>query len=104
MRLFFTSLAFLLISFSLFSQNTSDAAINPEQKKLDALKGTYEIRRSAREMPLLPSNLADIISANRKENELNVVKLNETTKLLIFPMIQIRNASLKTKSSEDHGK
>lgn len=104
MRVFFTLLAFLLISISLFSQNTSDPAISPEQKKLDALKGTYEIRRSAREMTLLPSNLADIISVNRKERERTVIKLNESTELIIFPQSEIRNSSLNTKSNEEHGK
>lgn len=82
MKILLMTLALMLSGGFAFSQSNN---ATEAQKKLDALKGTYEIKRSVREMVMLPSNLAEIITSNRKEKEVSVVKLNATTDLVIYP-------------------
>ena len=69
---------------------------NVLQKRIDDLKGTYELRYLSddRLLPMLPSNLADIIEKNRKPNETTTVLLNEKLQLIIYPAN--RTAPVKT--------
>ncbi|MBL0309247.1 MAG: hypothetical protein IPP77_06095 [Bacteroidetes bacterium] len=93
MKTLYTSL-FLLLSLFSFCQNQQGIEQpNEAQKKLNALKGTYEIKRLSRERYLLPSNLADVIIKNRKAKELTVVKLNEGTELVIYPFASLEKAA-----------
>jgi len=72
------------------NQNAATTA-KTEQQKLDALKGTYEIKANSRQMVSMPSNLADIIESNRKETETNTLQLNEFATLVIYPKSSIQN-------------
>ena len=68
------------------AQNVSE---NPrkteEQKKLDALQGTYKLVYSGRTMSLLPSNLAELIEKHRKRNKINTIRLNDDVDVVIYP-------------------
>ena len=70
--------------------------VNLLQRRIDDLKGTYELRYLSddRMLPMLPSNLADIIENNRRPNETNTVLLNEKLQLIIYPAN--RTAPVKT--------
>lgn len=91
--LFLFNLAFFC---EISAQNTATKGAVPEQqKKLESLKGTYELRRTgnSRDMFMLPSNLADIIEANRKETTQETIKLNENVLLIILPKNQVANTN-----------
>ncbi|HLP52104.1 MAG TPA: hypothetical protein VK154_14545 [Chitinophagales bacterium] len=79
-------LLLLMVAFSSNAQVNSNKGEVPElQKKIDALKGTYELKAiDARIMTSLPSNLAEIIEKNRKDTEDNSYTLNENTILIIY--------------------
>lgn len=83
---FISLLLLLMVAFSSNAQANSNKGEVPElQKKIDALKGTFELKViDARVMTSLPSNLAEIIEKNRKDAEDNSLALNENTILIIY--------------------
>ncbi|HLP19041.1 MAG TPA: hypothetical protein VK174_01995 [Chitinophagales bacterium] len=83
---FISLLLLLMVAFSSNAQANSNKGEVPElQKKIDALKGTFELKLiNTRSVPALPSNLAEIIETNRKESEDNRLTLNENTILIIY--------------------
>lgn len=84
--------------FSVFAQQTVevDTALSMQQL-LNELKGTYELKYTGRMLPVLPSNLAEIIEQNRKETVLTVIKLNEQVELVIYPGNSVANNRLRNK-------
>ena len=81
------TLAVFELSFSQTDNSSVQRSI--QQQKLDALKGTYALKSNSRTMSMLPSDLADIITRNRKEKEVNRIKLNEEVELIIYPSKEI---------------
>lgn len=76
----------LMVLYGTAQTNTPAKAVPLQQQKLDALKGTYEIRTQNPRVPyVLPSNLAEIIEKNRKENEATQLKLSENALVIIYP-------------------
>ncbi|MFM2305346.1 MAG: hypothetical protein RLZZ367_15 [Bacteroidota bacterium] len=76
----------LMVLYGTAQTTTPAKAVPIEQQKLDALKGTYEIRTQNPRIPyVLPSNLAEIIEKNRKEREATQLQLNENVLLIIYP-------------------
>ena len=98
MKKMFVAGCLLASCFLLQAQTTGEgtAKANP-QKRLDELKGTYELRYTTRALALLPSNLAEIIELNRKKTEVNTIRLNENVEVLIYPLNQISTNSTKNK-------
>lgn len=89
---FLSLLFFVGIALGALAQNpNANAGTKTEQQKLEALKGTYEIRPTSRQLYTLPSNLADIIESNRKEAETNTIQLNQYATLVIYPKNSIQN-------------
>lgn len=69
-----------------------------EQKRLDALKGTYALENlNPRLLSSAPSDLAAIIEKNRKDNDESRVQLNENLILVIYPRNKISNSALPEK-------
>jgi hypothetical protein len=86
----FAMLFAVLTCFAAFSQQSANKDQVPaQQQKLDALKGTYELKKTSRNVASLPSNLAEIIENNRKEGETNTISLNQDVQLIIYPKKQI---------------
>lgn len=88
MKKVFGFLVVSMLMFSAFAQQGQESKnANQLQKRIEDLKGTYELRYLGddRSLPMLPSNLADIIEKNRKPNEINSVLLNEKLQLIIYP-------------------
>ena len=87
-------LLLLMLALGAHAQSNSSKGEVPElQKKMDGLKGTYEVKAiDARIMTSLPSNLADIIEKNRKENEDNSLILNENTILIIYSKSRVADS------------
>ena len=94
MKKILSTLVFLISFFFMFSQTNQEVL----KKKLEALRGTYEIRqldkgsndgRERGRYGTLPENLADVIETNRKETEINRIMLNENVELVIYPKSNI---------------
>ena len=88
MKKILNSIIAVLFFFTAMAQQANETKpVNLLQKHIDDLKGTYEIRylNDERRMPMLPSNLADIIEKNRKPTETNKVLLSENLELIIYP-------------------
>jgi len=92
-KMYLLSVVFAALSGPALCQQSQGKELPVEQKKLDLLKGTYQVVNNSREMPMLPSNLADIIEQNRKESELNTIKLNDNVTLIIYPKNGIVNST-----------
>lgn len=76
----------LMVLYGTAQTTTPAKAVPIEQQKLDALKGTYEIRTQNPRVPyVLPSNLAGIIEKNRKESETTQLQLSDNVLLIIYP-------------------
>ncbi len=76
--------------------STNDVPI--EQKRLDALKGTYALENLNPRFPAsVPSDLAAIIEKNRKDNEETRLRLNENIVLVIYPRNKISNSAVPEK-------
>lgn len=97
MKSLLVTLCILVIHLTAFSQNSEQPSKPVAQQKLDLLKDTYELKSDSRLMPMLPSNLADIIEKNRKENETNVIQLQEHLELIIYPRNQIKKTTAANK-------
>ncbi|MFN8323665.1 MAG: hypothetical protein U0T74_13470 [Chitinophagales bacterium] len=97
MKSLIITLCILIIHLTVFPQNNEQSSKPLAQQKLDLLKGTYELKSDSRLMPMLPSNLADIIEKNRKENESNVIQLQNNLELIIYPRNQIKKAPASNK-------
>lgn len=78
------------LTFPILGFTQSSGGVTPQQQQLDALKGTYEIKMAGRQPGVLPSNLAEIIEKNRKENEITTLKLSESITLVIYPKNQVQ--------------
>ena len=95
MKRFFTIAIVCCSCFCAFSQ--SNVSQSPKDE-LDALKGTYQLKYyDPRVMSMLPTNLAQVIKSNRKENEVVTVKLNENVEVIIYPKNKIVSPALKAK-------
>ena len=97
MKSLLVTLCILVIHLTVFSQNSEQPSKPVAQQKLDLLKDTYELKSDSRLMPMLPSNLADIIEKNRKEDETNVIQLQEHLELIIYPRNQIKKTPAASK-------
>ena len=88
MKKILNSIIAMLLFFTAMAQQANETKpVNLLQKRIDDLKGTYELRylSNDRMMYSLPSNLADIIDKNRKATENNTILLNEKLQLIIYP-------------------
>lgn len=98
MKKTFLSVLVVLSFLGVFAQKSEYQKDVPEaQRKLDALKGTYDIKNTSRNPGVFPSNLAEIIEKNRKDKELNTIQLTDDLVLIIYPKSQIVNAVPATK-------
>ena len=75
------------------AQQGKQSDLNSQAQKLEALKGTYQLRARTRVKTVFPVDLADIIEKNRKEDAVNVIRLNSETDLIIYPKNNILNNS-----------
>jgi hypothetical protein len=88
-KIYALALLICFVSLHTFAQTAVVKELPAAQRKLDALKGTYELLSNTREMAMLPSNLADIIEQNRKDSELTTMQLNGNLTLIIYPRNQV---------------
>ncbi len=97
MKKYLVAISMIALSTHLFAQSNNPKGTETPASKIN---GTYQLEIIGRQNPLIPANLHQIVTENRKENQLSYVQLGTMVRVKILPFSEINSPSFKPLKEE----